>query len=738
MTRTADDRRAVTGKRRIAFACYADEDRLPGLLVLLRSLALSNPQLCEDFVLLHAGLPDSRLDDVRRLHPRIVTRRAATRREVFLVDDYDTVIVLDTGMVVVGDLGELLRMRGGVGAVPQLLTEDPSKERRTVLGDGLLVIQGASLDASLRTRLADGSSGCLDRELEDVLVRLDARYDFLAYRLFDDAPVPENAVVLRFTAGAGGTGYEPAERCRSRFELSDEEFHTAYCTLRGAKHPELLEHFGLPLLERRPQLDLARQLAEVYRRQGRHQDAIDLLGPLVATDADRPRCHLVLGTSLMAMSRYDEAEIHLLLASAAPEIAGEAYGQLARLAWVRGADDTAHAYAGEGLDADPTHVGCRIMHRRTLPTEEDASGPDTEAGEQLAHVALFSDGKENAGDKVLPEAVRMCLDEDTGPDRWLPVHVHRYFDDAALERVNARRGVVVGGGGLFLPDTAPNDSSAWQWNIEDRTLARITVPLAVFAVGYNIFDGQLYRRQRFAKSLEALVDRSAFFGLRNHGSIERVRELLPAGLRDRVVYQPCPTTVLRQLVPGWTDPAQRDETVLLNCAYDRSGLRFGHDYGYFLAQMAGAVRTLREHADLRYAAHMQPDEKFVHDLRREYGIRLPIEPLYDASNDEVRDIYRRTKLAIGMRGHAGMIPFGCGTPIISLVSHPKLAYFLSDIDRPEWGVSVHDEDLEAKLTERALGVLADHAVAVADVRGRQEELWQVTRENIGELRKAFA
>jgi hypothetical protein len=39
-----------------------------------------------------------------------------------------------------------------------------------------------------------------------------------------------------------------------------------------------------------------------------------------------------------------------------------------------------------------------------------------------------------------------------------------------------------------------------------------------------------------------------------------------------------------------------------------------------------------------------------------------------------------------MRGHAGMIPFGCGTPIISLVSHPKMAYFLADIERPEWGV----------------------------------------------------
>ena len=48
-------------------------------------------------------------------------------------------------------------------------------------------------------------------------------------------------------------------------------------------------------------------------------------------------------------------------------------------------------------------------------------------------------------------------------------------------------------------------------------------------------------------------------------------------------YQPCPTTVARHLDPRLDDGADRDDTVLVNCAYDRAGLRFGHDYGHFLA-----------------------------------------------------------------------------------------------------------------------------------------------------------
>ena len=47
---------ALTGKRRVAFASYVDENYLPGFLALLRSLALSNPGVCEDFVVLHDDL----------------------------------------------------------------------------------------------------------------------------------------------------------------------------------------------------------------------------------------------------------------------------------------------------------------------------------------------------------------------------------------------------------------------------------------------------------------------------------------------------------------------------------------------------------------------------------------------------------------------------------------------------------------------------------------------------------
>ncbi|QEV07985.1 glycosyltransferase [Streptomyces prasinus] len=752
---------ALTGKRRVAFASYVDENYLPGFLVLLRSLALSNPGVCEDFVVLHDDLRPGSIARIRALHPRIVLRRVDTehydtykkgdqdnylvRKAYFILDvfrlrEYDTVITLDTDMVVLGDLGELLRLREGLAAVPQFFYGQHK------LNSGLLVIQReylgdafcAKLDATGRSgdyELDKHDQGILNAVLDGDFVRLDARYNFVKRRLSGDLPVPDDTAILHFTGRhkpwqGGEAGYGRAEERWREFELSDAEFQAAYLARPGTLHHDLLVHLGTPHVARTGDVESARKVAAAHIAAGDYQDAVDVLSG-VHLPLDEAWPHEVLGHALMSVSRYDEAKARLLLATAAPNRAATAYARLAQMAWVHGEHAESLRHATAGLSVDPTHRSSRLWAQRAASVPEQELGG---AEDQLAHVAFYMDRQGNAGDKLLPETVRLGFGPDTTSRRWHSVHAHRLFDKAALERVNARRGLVIGGGGLFIPDTMPNGNSAWQWNVPDEHLRAVDVPIMVYAVGFNAFDGQSYRAGRFRESLRLLVEKSAFFGLRNHGSIAKVRAMLPGHLQDRVRFQPCPTTVSRHLVPGWTDPAEREDTVLLNAAYDRAGLRFGHDYGHFLAEIAEAVRGIGAHTEVRCVAHSLDDERIAFDLRREHGISLPVIPMYDFDNDAIRDMYARTRLVIGMRGHAGMIPFGVGTPIVSLISHPKMAYFLADIERPEWGVSVHDRNLGAVLTERATGILDRHAATVADVHERQQALWKVTEANAADLR----
>ncbi|MER7840991.1 glycosyltransferase [Streptomyces sp. NPDC096040] len=753
---------ALTKKRRIAFASYVDENYLPGFLVLLRSLALSNPGVCEDFVVLYDDLRPASIAKIRALHPRIVLQRVndthydsyvkgdqdnyLVRKAYFILDifrlrDYDTIITLDTDMVVLGGLDELLELREGLAAVPQFFYGQHK------LNSGLLVIQKeylsdefcAKIDKTGRSgdyELDKHDQGILNAVLDGDFVRLDAKYNFVKRRLSGDLPVPEDTKILHFTGRhkpwqGGESGYAQAEDRWREFEMTDAEFHAAYFASSGGLHHDLVVHFGAPHVKRTGDVEIARKVAAAHIASGDYQDAVDVLTS-VRIPLDEAWPHEVLGHALMSVSRYDEAKTQLLLATAAPNRAATAYARLAQMAWVNGDNTGALRYATAGLTVDPTHRSSRLWAQRAaaVPSQEQGSAED-----QLAHVAFYMDRQGNAGDKLLPETVRLGFGPDTTSRRWHSVHAHRYFDQAALERVNARRGLVIGGGGLFIPDTMPNGNSAWQWNVPDEHLRAIDVPIMVYAVGFNAFDGQSYRATRFNESLRLLVEKSSFFGLRNHGSIAKVRGMLPLELQDKVVFQPCPTTVMRQLVAGWSDPLYREDTVMLNAAYDRAGLRFGHDYAHFLAEMAKAVRKIGEHTEVKCVAHSLDDEKIAFDLRREHGISLPVIPMYDFSNDEIRETYAKTRLVIGMRGHAGMIPFGVGTPIVSLISHPKMAYFLNDIERPEWGVSVHERDLGEILTERAIDILDNHSRTVADVHDRQQQLWKVTEENAARIKQ---
>jgi lipopolysaccharide biosynthesis glycosyltransferase len=762
-------------KRRIAFASYVDEVYLPGFLTLLRSLALTNPTLCLDYVVLYDDLTPASVSAIHRLHPHIrfrrvdashydafvkgdrtnyLVRKAYFSLDAFRIRDYDTIVVLDTDMVVLGDISPLLDVREGIGAVEQFFYNDSGAK----LNSGLLVLNAEVLNDEFVARidrtgvsgeyeLDKHDQGILNAILEGGFVRLDQRYNYVKRRLSGDLDVPPEVAVLHFTGQhkpwtGGEVGYDKAQARWEAYDLPEDDFFRAYLD-QSKRHPDLVVHYGRELLERGlGGVNVAIAVAESLYEAGHFREAAEVcLRWRPAADLLHPRYHWVLGQSLVATSKYEDAVPHLVVASRSPSHAVDAFRALADLAWVLRDYDATIAHATGALRLNPVDRRCRILLRRgrayAAAAAADTRGGGAATGDQLAHVAFYMDAQGNAGDKVLPESVRLCFRKDASDTSWRPIHVHQQFDADRLAEINSRQGLVVGGGGLFIPDTAPNGNSCWQWNVTDRALKGITVPIAIFGVGYNTFEGQSYADTRFRESLALLVERSSFVGLRNNGSIERVRDSLPAELRDRVTYQPCPTTVTRHLVDGWQDPVTRDDTVLINAAYDRFERRFGREYGRFLERMATAITAMRERADVRYAAHAVTDEKFVYDLRREHGVALPVIPLYEYTNEEIWKAYARTRLVVGMRGHAGMIPFGVGTPILSLISHPKLGFFLKDLDRPEWGISVHDQHLAHVLPRRVGEILDDHAAVTADVLQLQEKLWSITRRNLAALAPEF-
>lgn len=343
--------------------------------------------------------------------------------------------------------------------------------------------------------------------------------------------------------------------------------------------------------------------------------------------------------------------------------------------------------------------------------------------------------RNNAGDTVLFDSIERLFDSALGPFQWRQSQLRREVTEADVDRINnAARAVLVGGGGLFIADTNRNTESGWQWKISLDNLRRIEVPLALFAVGYNQFRHAEQFSPIFNEHLQETVRKSVFVGLRNSGSIRSVQAHLPAELRDKIVYQPCMTTVLKHFYPAARlDRVQCGNDIAVNLAFDRRQRRFGKNEANILAEIAGALRhAVTKGYRLHAAVHAWDDDPMIEFFRRE---RIPvlIRRLNLDSAEEIVRFYSSMPLTIGMRGHAQMIPFGCGNAIFSIISHEKMRYFLEDIGHPEWGADVDDPHMR----ERIIAYLDDYALnrnaIVSSIAESQSELWAITRGNLDRI-----
>lgn len=345
----------------------------------------------------------------------------------------------------------------------------------------------------------------------------------------------------------------------------------------------------------------------------------------------------------------------------------------------------------------------------------------------------------NAGDRVLFEAVRAAVGMSDQID-WELREIREEVTARAIDEINSSAGILIGGGGLFLIDLAASATSGWQWPCPPDLLHRIDVPIAVFAVGYNRFRGQEEFPASFAESLAILVDKSVFVGIRNRGSIEALKAYLAPGQRAKLKYQPCPTTVMNYLnMPRSTERSRRDDRprLVINAAFDRFGMRLGGREAETLGGVADMASLAHELGwRVIVAGHLFDDEAILPFFARR-GVPYELRQFTNASTAEILSFYENVDLVVGMRGHAQMIPFGLGTPILSLVAHDKMQWFLDDIGHPDWGVEFNMPDVGERLTSA-------FAAAAADISGRRRQiaearrrLWTITQENLQIVRSGF-
>ncbi|MCA5892764.1 polysaccharide pyruvyl transferase family protein [Isoptericola sp. NEAU-Y5] len=345
----------------------------------------------------------------------------------------------------------------------------------------------------------------------------------------------------------------------------------------------------------------------------------------------------------------------------------------------------------------------------------------------------------NYGDALLAEAIRYLF-HSFGGRRYFRIEDgadSRYMIRPRLvERANTFDAGLIAGGGLIIPRNPKLSGWAFRSSTETARLMRRTI---VFALGFNVYRHHRGLAPVFKDHFEAVIEDSPFVGMRNHGSIERIKEIVDKRFHDRIVFQPCPTTFIRHLVDGAGDPAAAPERArrvtlqLTRSPWD--------GYERMADQVLSACRTLKAAGyEIELASFFAKFDVPVVDYLRAHGFD---DFTFVEMNTQGRDVlsgprhFSQVPIVVSSRGHGAMVPFGAGSLVVPIDNSPKMVYFAQEVGIEDLLIDVDDPDLGARIVANVERCYEDYDAMQERARKERERLYGITLDNLAQIYRSL-
>lgn len=317
----------------------------------------------------------------------------------------------------------------------------------------------------------------------------------------------------------------------------------------------------------------------------------------------------------------------------------------------------------------------------------------------------------NFGDDVIFLALRENFEnifEDYEVE-WTTFDIHNLVTKEVIKEVNSCDLVIVGGGGLLLRGDFPDPTSGWSWNCPIELVKEIGKPLMVYSIGYNRFRNQEEFDPIFFDHLKVVIEKASLFTVRNTGS---KRALDNYGVfPDKIRVNPCPSLFFNHQPTGSYQDTGR---IGVNLAGDRGRFRFDNREEFYSELELFLLELIGRGYEIHFIRH-GPDncDDF---LLRFSGPKAYCSMSESTGAHRHLGTYQSFDLTLAMRGHALLIPFGLHKKVVSLVSQPKLSWFLEDFVMEDTGVDINGNNFPNNLSETFEGVMASK-----DYYRRQDE-----------------
>lgn len=320
---------------------------------------------------------------------------------------------------------------------------------------------------------------------------------------------------------------------------------------------------------------------------------------------------------------------------------------------------------------------------------------------KIAHI-YASNAKSNSGDFMISIAYKKYFKEKILKNNNV---IFTDFDCrdkkiySNISTINNYDYILVGGGGLILPDSAPNKVSCWQWNISKENIMKINKPIYVLSIGYNLFFNQNMnmpnranniedktRMKIFKENISALINKSVKFTLRHKNDVKNLLNIVGNEYSDKIDYEMCATVwyVNKYWKPKLSQMNNGEKYYAIEIKDDREWRRYYKiKKDKYYAYLLDIVKThIKNNDKILYLSH--DGSKNFYNYLKKNKVNIPYLNNAVANENEIMKNYSKIHTIYCSAGHSQMMSYGLGIKIISLVTHPKIRNFCDDVNNTDF------------------------------------------------------
>ena len=341
---------------------------------------------------------------------------------------------------------------------------------------------------------------------------------------------------------------------------------------------------------------------------------------------------------------------------------------------------------------------------------------------------------QNYGDAILAEAIRYLF-HSFGQRQYFRIEDgadNRYMlGPRMIEYANGFDAGIIAGGGLIIPRNLTTSGWAFNSTVENARKLRRTI---VFALGFNLYRRHTSLPPIFKEHFESILENAPFVGLRNHTSIEKLKEIVDSRFHDRIVFQPCPTTFIRHLVEGYdtTSWPPLSKKVTLQVTFEAEV-----DKDRFAEQVLRACQALvAQGYEVEIASFFAKFDMPMVEYLREHEFD---DFTFVEMNTEGRDLlkgpthFSSVPIVISSRGHGAMVPFGAGSAVIPMNMAPKVEYFAKEVGLSEHVLDVDDPDLATSMVRAVERYTSDYESIQQQLQNHRQRFYEVSLDNLSRI-----